>query len=96
VGRSLNPALGFLAAWTFLVLSTVFMVTAALPLGVATLRLIAPAYESSAPLAADLGAEIAGLTGAALAIGVVPLVYFQARLRSPFCSDARERHPRQR
>ncbi|MGE0816427.1 MAG: APC family permease [Vicinamibacterales bacterium] len=55
VGRSIAPALGFLAAWTFLLLSTVFMVTAALPLGVATLHLAAPAYESSVPIAAFIG-----------------------------------------
>lgn len=55
VGRALHPVLGFLAAWTFLVLSTVFMVTAALPVGVATLHLIAPSFESSVPVAAVVG-----------------------------------------
>lgn len=55
VGRSISPTLGFLAAWTFLVLSTVFMVTAALPVGVATLHLVAPARESSVALAALVG-----------------------------------------
>jgi amino acid transporter len=55
VGRALQPALGFMAAWTFLVLSTVFMVTAALPVGVATLHLVAPAFESSVPVAAFTG-----------------------------------------
>lgn len=55
VGRALAPPLGFLAAWTFLVLSTVFMVTAALPVGVATLHLVAPALEGSVPLAAFVG-----------------------------------------
>jgi len=51
VGRSLNPMLGFLAAWTFLVLSTVFMVAAALPIGVATLDLIAPQLRGNVVLA---------------------------------------------
>lgn len=55
VGRALHPVLGFLAAWTFLVLSTVFMVTAALPVGVATLHLVAPVFESSVPVAAVVG-----------------------------------------
>lgn len=55
VGRAMSPVLGFLAAWTFLVLSTVFMVTAALPVGVATLHLVAPALESSVPVAALTG-----------------------------------------
>ncbi|OUL36191.1 amino acid permease [Nostoc sp. T09] len=55
VGRSLNPSLGFLCAWTFLVLSTTFMVTAALPVGVITLHLIAPLYEENVVLATITG-----------------------------------------
>ena len=55
VGRSIHPMLGFLAAWTFLVLSTVFMVAAALPVGVATLHLVAPAYEESVAATAMVG-----------------------------------------
>ena len=55
VGRSLNPMLGFLAAWTFLVLSTVFMVAAALPLGVATVDLIAPQLEKNVALVTTIG-----------------------------------------
>ncbi|NJR65677.1 MAG: APC family permease [Leptolyngbyaceae cyanobacterium CRU_2_3] len=51
VGRSINPVLGFLCAWTFLVLSTAFMVAAALPVGVTTLDLIAPQYEENLLLA---------------------------------------------
>jgi len=47
VGRSLNPTLGFFCAWTFLTLSTVFMVTAALPIGVTTLDVIAPQYKEN-------------------------------------------------
>ncbi|MDX2216602.1 MAG: APC family permease [Oculatellaceae cyanobacterium bins.114] len=53
VGRSLNPYLGFLAAWTFLLLSTAFMVAAALPVGVITLGIIAPQSGDSV-LAATL------------------------------------------
>lgn len=55
VGRAIAPPIGFLAAWTFLVLSTVFMVTAALPVGVATLHLVAPTFEASVPVAALVG-----------------------------------------
>ena len=44
VGRSVSPSLGFICAWSFLVLSIAFMVTAAVPIGVATLDTIAPAY----------------------------------------------------
>ena len=42
VGRAIHPALGFLAGWALLSLSTIFMVAAALPAGEATLELVAP------------------------------------------------------
>lgn len=57
VGRSLNPYLGFLAAWTFLLLSTAFMVAAALPVGVITLEIIAP-QSSDSVLAATLAGGV--------------------------------------
>jgi amino acid transporter len=82
VGRALSPALGFLAAWTFLVLSTVFMVTAALPLGVATLHLAAPAYETSVPLAAFVGglwfSAVAALTVAGVHVAASVQRYLTA------------------
>jgi len=55
VGRSINPYLGFLCAWTFLTLSTAFMVAAALPVGVTTLTLIAPQQQDSVWLATVAG-----------------------------------------
>ncbi len=64
VGRSISPTLGFMTGWTFLVLSTVFLVTAALPVGVATLHLVAPAHESSVAFAALVG----GLWFSAIAV----------------------------
>jgi amino acid transporter len=42
VGRSVNPALGFMAGWSLLASSTIFMVAAALPAAEATLDLVAP------------------------------------------------------
>ena len=39
VGRAIHPALGFIAGWALLSLSTIFMVAAALPAGEATLNL---------------------------------------------------------
>ncbi len=42
VGRAIHPALGFIAGWALLSLSTIFMVAAALPAGEATLELVAP------------------------------------------------------
>lgn len=74
VGRSINPMLGFLAAWTFLVLSTVFMVTAALPVGVLTLHLVAPAYEESVGAAALVG----GLWFSAVAVLTIVGVHVAA------------------
>jgi amino acid transporter len=56
VGRSINPQLGFLCAWTFLTLSTAFMVAAALPVGVTTLSLIAPQAQENVGLATFVGA----------------------------------------
>jgi amino acid transporter len=55
VGRSLNPQLGFLCAWTFLTLSTAFMVAAALPVGVTTLSIIAPQAQENVMLATLVG-----------------------------------------
>jgi amino acid transporter len=42
VGCAIHPALGFIAGWALLSLSTIFMVAAALPAGEATLDLAAP------------------------------------------------------
>jgi amino acid transporter len=47
VGRSMNPYLGFLSGWTFLILGTTFMVAAALPVGVITLSLVAPQLQDN-------------------------------------------------
>jgi amino acid transporter len=80
VGRSLNPQLGFLCAWTFLTLSTAFMVAAALPVGVTTLSLIAPQVQDNVLLATLAGGlwfvAIATLTifGVSLAAGVQRLM----------------------
>jgi len=55
VGRSINPYLGFLSAWTFLVLSTVFMLAASIPMGVTTLALIAPEHQENVAWASGIG-----------------------------------------
>lgn len=77
VGRSINPLLGFLAAWTFLVLSTVFMVTAALPVGVLTLHLVAPAMEENVVAAAVVG----GLWFSGVAVLTIVGVHVAARFQ---------------
>jgi amino acid transporter len=56
VGRSINPYLGFICAWTFLVLSTAFTVAASLPMGVMTLSLIAPQFQENVAMATTVAA----------------------------------------
>lgn len=55
VGRSINPYLGFLSAWTFLTLSTVFMLAASIPIGVTTLALVAPQLQDNVAWASGIG-----------------------------------------
>jgi amino acid transporter len=66
VGRAINPYLGFLSAWTFLILSTAFMVAAALPVGVITLAWVAPQLQDNVLASAIVGglwfAAVATLT----------------------------------
>jgi amino acid transporter len=47
VGRSMNPYLGFISGWTFLVLGTTFMVAAVLPVGGITVSLVAPQLQDN-------------------------------------------------
>ncbi|MGQ0443626.1 MAG: APC family permease [Beijerinckiaceae bacterium] len=56
VGRAMHPALGFLAGWALLSLSTIFNVAAALPAGQATLELLAPGRSHDVVWAACAGA----------------------------------------
>jgi amino acid transporter len=56
VGRAMHPALGFLAGWALLSLSTIFNVAAALPAGQATLDLLAPGRSHDVVWAASAGA----------------------------------------
>jgi amino acid transporter len=55
-GRAMHPALGFLAGWALLSLSTIFMVAAALPAGEATLDLLAPGRSHDVLWATGAGA----------------------------------------
>ena len=56
VGRAMHPALGFLAGWALLSLSTIFNVAAALPAGQATLDLFAPGRSHDVVWATSAGA----------------------------------------
>lgn len=66
VGRAMHPALGFLAGWALLSLSTIFNVAAALPAGQATLDLLAPGLSHDVLWATG--------TGAVWFLGVLTLV----------------------
>lgn len=55
VGRAIHPALGFLAGWALLSLSTIFNVAAALPAGQATLELVLPSHANDVVWAAGAG-----------------------------------------
>jgi amino acid transporter len=77
VGRAINPSLGFLSAWTFLTLSTAFMVAAAFPVGVITLSWVAPQLEDSVLAAAIVG----GLWFAAVATLTILGVHLAARFQ---------------
>ena len=56
VGRAINPTLGFMAGWSLLSLSTIFMVAAALPAGEATLELVAPSQLQNVLWVVAIGA----------------------------------------
>jgi amino acid transporter len=56
VGRAMHPALGFLAGWALLSLSTIFNVAAALPAGQATLEIFAPSLAHDVVWATGIGA----------------------------------------
>lgn len=66
VGRAMHPALGFLAGWSLLSLSTIFMVAASLPAGQATLDLLAPGHAQDVLWATG--------TGTAWFLGVLVIV----------------------
>jgi amino acid transporter len=55
VGRAMHPALGFLAGWALLSLSTIFNVAAALPAGQATLEILAPGLANDVLWATGAG-----------------------------------------
>jgi amino acid transporter len=77
VGRSISPSLGFGAAWTFLVLSTVFMVTAAVPAGVVTLELVAPQLKENVVVATSVaGLWLVGISTVTI-LGVSLAARFQ-------------------
>lgn len=47
VGRAIHPALGFMSGWALIVATCLFMVAGSLPVGTATLDLIAPSLSNN-------------------------------------------------
>lgn len=56
VARALHPALGFLSGWALVISATIFMVAGALPAGVMSVTLFAPAQAGNVPLITAVGA----------------------------------------
>ncbi len=58
VGRAMHPALGFLAGWSLLSLSTIFNIAAAIPAGQALLDLLVPSVSRDVLWATGAGAVL--------------------------------------
>ncbi|GAB6172463.1 APC family permease [Paradesulfitobacterium aromaticivorans] len=56
VGRSINPMVGFMSGWALIVSATLFMVAGSLPVGAATLDLIAPELTNNVVAVTVVGA----------------------------------------
>lgn len=70
VRRGLHPALGYIAGWSVIVCSSIFMVAATLPAGSATLSLINPKYANSTGWVTIFGTIFFLLMVAAVVFGV--------------------------
>ncbi|MCX7899511.1 MAG: APC family permease, partial [Methylocystis sp.] len=80
VRRALSPSLGVIAGWSMLSLSSIFMVAAALPAGVATLDLIAPQLHDDVFWVVLTGAGWFLAVLALVTIGVTASAHTQAVL----------------
>nr|WP_285439510.1 APC family permease [Streptomyces sp. ISL-96] len=69
VARALHPFLGFLSGWALVVATTVFLVSATLPAGTATLALIDPELAGRTALATTVGVGWFLLMAAVVALG---------------------------
>ena len=70
VRRGLHPALGYIAGWSLIVCSSIFMVAATLPAGSATLSLFSDKYANSTGWVTLFGTIFFLLMVAAVAFGV--------------------------
>ncbi len=77
VGQVFGPAAGFLAGWSLLVASAVFMVSGTTPAATATLLLINPAHANDTTAIAWVAAAWLALVSAVVVKGIKPTSYLQ-------------------
>jgi amino acid transporter len=77
VGQVFGPTAGFLAGWSLLVASAVFMVSGTTPAATATLLLISPAHATDTTAIAWVAAAWLAIVGAVVVKGIKPTSYLQ-------------------
>jgi amino acid transporter len=82
VGKTFGPVLGFLAGWSLLVASAVFMVSGTIPAATATLELISPELASDPGSVAMMAAGWLLAVSAVIVKGIKPTSYTQVVLTS--------------
>jgi amino acid transporter len=82
VDKAFGPVLGFLAGWSLLVASALFMVGGTIPAATATLALIAPQFTSSPVAVALVAAGWLLAVSAVVVKGIKPASYLQVVLTS--------------
>ena len=80
VSRIFNRALGFLAGWSLLVASAMFMVSGTIPAATATLALVAPSLVGSTPVVTLVAAGWLILVSAVILKGIKLTSYVQVTL----------------
>lgn len=77
VGQVFGPTAGFLAGWSLLVASAVFMVSGTTPAATATLLLISPEHANDTTAIAWVAAAWLAIVGAVVVKGIKPTSYLQ-------------------
>ncbi len=77
VGQIFHPVLGFLAGWSLLVATTLFMVSGTIPAATATLTLFAPHLASDPKMVTLVAAGWLLVVGAIIVKGIKPTSYVQ-------------------
>jgi amino acid transporter len=77
VGQIFGPAAGFIAGWSLLVASAVFMVSGTTPAATATLLLVSPSHAADTTAIAWVAAAWLALVSAVVVKGIKPTSYLQ-------------------